>query len=174
MKILAILFVIAIAGVIGFASSKPDSFHVERARRMHAPPEKIFPLINDFSNWDAWSPWVAKDPAIEITMSDKTSGMGAMYEWAGNNDVGRGRMEVVTVLPLRAVRLKRSIFEPMVARNAVEFSLQAFGEYTKVTWSMRGSMDFLTKLTSTFMSMDDLVGPDLELGLNRLQMLAEK
>ena len=126
MKTFAILFVIAIAGVIGFAATKPDSFQVERARRMHAPAEKIFPLINDFSNWGAWSPWVAKDPGIEITMSDKTSGMGAMYEWAGNSDVGRGRMEVVTVFPLKAVRLKLSIFEPMVARNAVEFSLQAF------------------------------------------------
>jgi hypothetical protein len=96
--------------------------------------------------------------------------MGAMYEWAGNNDVGRGRMEVMTVLPLTAVRLKLSIFEPMVAKNSVEVSLQAFGDYTKVTWSMRGSMDFLTTLTSTFMSMDDLVGLDFELGLNRLQV----
>ena len=174
MKILAILFVIAIAGTIGFASTKPDSFQVERVRRMHAPPEKIFPLINDFSNWSAWSPWVARDPAIDITISDKTSGIGAMYEWAGNNDVGRGRMEVVTVLPLKAVRLKLSIFEPMVVRNTIEFSLRPLGEYTKVTWSMRGSMNFLTKLTSTFMSMDDLAGPDFELGLNRLQVLVEK
>ena len=62
----------------------------------------------------------------------------------------------------------------MVVRNAIEFSLRPLGEYPMVTWSMRGSMNFLTKLTSTFMSMDDLAGPDFELGLNRLQVLVEK
>ena len=174
LKILAIVVALAIIGVVGLAASQPDTFFVERALRMKAPAEKVFPLINDFGNWTAWSPWVAKDPQIEITLSEQTSGMGARYEWAGDEKVGRGRMEVVRVTPPQSVRLQLSIFEPMLATNRVDFVLTPFGDYTKVTWSMRGPMDFKMKLMSIFTSMDAWVGPDFALGLERMKALAEQ
>lgn len=174
LKILAVVVTLAIVGVAGLAASQPDTFSVARALRMNAPPERVFPLISDFENWAAWSPWAAKDPRIETTLSAQTSGMGARYEWAGDKSVGRGRMEIVRVSPPRSVRLQLSIFEPMLATNMVDFVLTPFGDYTKVTWSMRGPMDFKMKLMSVFSSMDDWVGPDFELGLERLQALAEQ
>ncbi len=88
LKILAIAFALAIVGVVGLAASQPDTFSVARSLRMKAPPERVFPLISDFENWATWSPWVAKDPQIETTLSAQTSGMGARYEWAGDESVG--------------------------------------------------------------------------------------
>lgn len=174
LKILAIVITLAIIAVVGLAASKPDTFLVERALRMKAPPEHVFSLVSDFSNWAAWSPWVAKDPQIEITLSEQTRGMGARYEWAGDDKVGRGRMEIVRVTPPDSVRLQLSIFEPMLATNMVDFVLTPFGDYTKVTWSMRGPLDFKMKLMSVFTSMDKWVGPDLARGLERLKALAEQ
>lgn len=174
LRILAIVVTLAIISVVGLALAQPDTFLVERVSRMKAPPERVFPLISDFSNWAAWSPWVAKDPEIEITLSKQTSGMGARYEWAGDDNVGRGRMEVVQVTPPHAVRMQLSIFEPMLATNMVDFVLSPFGDYTKVTWSMRGPLDFKMKLMSVFTSMDKWVGPDLARGLDRLKTLAEQ
>lgn len=174
LKTLAILLVLAAASLVGFAATKPDTFEVARALRMQAPPERVFSQINDFDNWSAWSPWVAKDPAIKISTTTQTSGMGARYEWAGNREVGRGRMEIVTVTPPSSLRLKLSIFEPVFASNLVEFSLTPFGDYTKVTWTMRGPMDFKTKVMSVFKSMDALVGPDFALGLERMKAIVEQ
>lgn len=174
LKILAIVITLAIIAVVGLAAAQPDAFLVERALRIKAPPERLFPLISDFSNWAAWSPWVAKDPQIEITLSGQTHGMGARYEWAGDRNVGRGRMEVVRVTPPHSVRMQLSIFEPMLATNIVDFVLTPFGDYTKVTWSMRGPLDFKMKLMSVFTSMDKWVGPDLVRGLERLRALAEQ
>ncbi|MGR9089954.1 MAG: SRPBCC family protein [Gammaproteobacteria bacterium] len=173
-KIPAIVFTLAIIGLVGLAASQPDTFVVERALRMKAPPEQVFTLISNFEHWAAWSPWVAKDPQIEIMLSEQTSGMGARYEWAGDANVGRGRMEIVRVMPPESVRLKLSIFEPMLATNMVDFVLTPFGDYTKVTWTMRGPMDFKMKLMSVFTAMDDRVGPDFALGLGRLKALAER
>lgn len=174
LKTLAIVITLAIIAVVGLAASQPDTFVVERALRMKAPPERVFPLISDFSHWAAWSPWVAKDPAIDITLSAQTSGMGARYEWAGDRNVGRGRMEVVRVTPPHSVRMQLSIFEPMLATHMVDFVLTPFGDFTKVTWLMSGRLDFKMKLMSVFTSMDKWVGPDLASGLERLRALAEQ
>lgn len=173
MKTFAIVFVLVVAGITGFAASKPDTFYVERVLRMKAPPAIVFAVISDFNTWSDWSPWVAKDPGIEITLGDQTTGMGARYEWAGNKSVGRGRLEIVTVTPPNSLRLKLAIFEPVLADHLVEFSLTTFGDFTKVTWSMQGTMDFKAKLMSIFTPMDTLVGPDFLLGLNRLKAVAE-
>src|SRR5688500_18970273 len=86
---------LAIAAILIFAATRPDSFHVERSVSIQAPPERIFPLISDFHRWPAWSPWEKLDPAMKRTHSGAASGTGAAYAWQGNSDVGAGRMEIV-------------------------------------------------------------------------------
>ena len=57
LKKIALVIVLLIAGVLVFATTKPDTFRVERAATINAPPETVFPFINDFHNWAVWSPW---------------------------------------------------------------------------------------------------------------------
>jgi hypothetical protein len=96
--IVAVIIVLLLAVVV-FASTRPDTFHVERTAVINAPPEKIFPLIADFREWQAWSPYEKKDPAMKRTMSGSASGLGAVYSWDGNSNVGAGRMEIVEATP---------------------------------------------------------------------------
>ncbi len=47
-RILAIVgavVVLAVAAILIYAATKPDSFRVERSMAMNAPAEKIFPYI---------------------------------------------------------------------------------------------------------------------------------
>ena len=99
--IIAIVLAIAIAIVLVLAATKPDTFSVQRAAVVKAPPEKIFALINDFNRWGAWSPWEKKDPGMKRTFGATTSGKGAVYAWEGNKDVGQGRMEIAESVPPR-------------------------------------------------------------------------
>jgi len=55
-KKIAISIGILIAGILVYAATRPDTFRVERSTSVKAPPEKIFPLINGFHQWEAWSP----------------------------------------------------------------------------------------------------------------------
>jgi hypothetical protein len=87
---IASVAVVAVAGLLVFAASKPGTFCVQRASRINAPPEKIFALISNFHDWALWSPWETKDPAMTRTFSGPTSGKGSVYEWKGNKQVGRG------------------------------------------------------------------------------------
>lgn len=174
LKTLAIVVILAIAGVLGYAATRPDSFRVERVRTIKAPPEKIFPLVEDFHNWTAWSPWEKLDPALKRTYGGAPSGKGAVYEWDGNNDVGAGRMEILDVATPSKVTIKLDFLRPFEGHNTAEFTLAPKGEATEVRWSMVGPMPFVAKLMSVFFSMDSVVGKDFETGLANLATAAEK
>src|SRR6266436_6213698 len=90
-KKIAMVVAVLIAAILAFAATRPDTFRVQRAASIKAPPEKVFALLNDFQRWEAWSPWEKKDPAMKRTFSVVTSGKGAQYAWEGNKDVGQGR-----------------------------------------------------------------------------------
>ena len=77
-----------------YAATKPDTFRVERSAHIEAPAEKIFPLIADFHQWEKWSPWEKADPRLKRSYSGNESGIGAIYRWDGNKDVGQGQMEI--------------------------------------------------------------------------------
>jgi hypothetical protein len=42
-----IVIAVAVAAVLAYAASKPDTFMVRRSASIAAPPEKIFPMIDD-------------------------------------------------------------------------------------------------------------------------------
>src|SRR4030088_2767766 len=110
--IIAVVLAIAIAILLILAARKPDTFSVRRATAVKAPPEKIFPLINDFHQWGTWSPYENKDPAMKRSYSGAESGKGAIYAWDGNKNVGSGRMEILdTSVPAKIV-INLDFFEP--------------------------------------------------------------
>jgi uncharacterized protein YndB with AHSA1/START domain len=174
LKIIVIVLAVAIAGVLGLAAMKPDTFRVQRATTIKAPPEKIFAFINDFRRWADWSPWEKKDPALKRTYGVAMSGKGALYAWEGNKDVGQGSMEIADSVPPSKVRLKLDFVKPFEAHNIVEFTLQPQGDATSVTWSMQGDTPFFGKIIHVFINMDAMVGKDFEAGLANLKTEAEK
>src|SRR5262245_5497605 len=106
LKIIGIVIVAGIVAVLILAATKPDNFTVRRAASIHAPPEKIFNLINDFDRWGGWSPWEKKDPSMKRTFGAATSGKGATYAWEGNKEVGQGSMEIAESVPPSKVAIK--------------------------------------------------------------------
>jgi uncharacterized protein YndB with AHSA1/START domain len=173
-KKIAIVVVVLVAALLVFAATKPDTFRVQRAASIKAPPEKVFALLNDFQRWEAWSPWEKKDPAMKRTFSVVTSGKGAQYAWEGNREVGQGRMEIAESVPPSKVTIKLDFLKPFEAHNTVEFTLDPKGDATNVTWAMQGDTPYLAKIIHVFIDMDSMVGKDFEAGLANLKTLAEK
>ena len=66
-KIIALVVIVLIADVLIYAATKPDMFRVQRSTSIKAPADTIFPLINDFQKWGAWSPYEKLDPAMKRT-----------------------------------------------------------------------------------------------------------
>jgi uncharacterized protein YndB with AHSA1/START domain len=173
-KIIVIALVLAVGGLLLFASTRPDEFRVQRSAVVKAPPEKIYPLIVDLKGWQAWSPWEKKDPAMKRTYSGPAQGLGAAYAWEGNKDVGAGRMEITEATPSSKVVFKLEFLKPFEATNTATFTLQPAGEGTTVTWVMDGKANILSKVMGILFDMDKMIGKDFEAGLESIRAVAEK
>lgn len=173
LKTIGAVILAAIVAILVIAASKPDTFVVERMTTINASPEKIAPLINDFHNWDQWSPWAKLDPGMKVTYSGAPSGVGAVYEWQGNSKVGSGRMQIVSVTPTRTT-IRLDFLKPFASHNTANFLIEPEGTGTRVTWVMDGPMTFFPgKLMSVFTSMDKIIGPDFDKGLAGIKAAAE-
>jgi len=170
----AVAVLLLLACILIYAALKPGSFRVQRTVTIEAPPEKIFPFINDYHNWPSWSPYEKLDPDIKRTYSGPPSGTGAVCEWDGNSRAGRGRMEITESIPSSKVTIRLDFSRPMEGHNVAEFTLRPTGNSTDVTWAMSGPMPYVAKLMTVFFSMDKMVGKEFETGLGNLKAVAEK
>ena len=174
LAIIGVVIVVAIAGILLYAATKPDSFRVQRVVLINAPSDKVFPLINDIKAWTVWSPYEKKDPAMKRTFAGADNGKGAVYAWQGNSDVGEGRMEIVEATPPSKVAIKLDFIKPLEGHNVAEFTMTPKGDATDVTWVMYGPTPFIGKVLGVFMNMDAMIGSDFEAGLASLKAAAEK
>lgn len=173
-KIIAVIVVVLLAGILTFAATRPDTFRVQRSTSVKAPPEKIFPLINDLQRWGTWSPYEKRDPAMKRTFGATTAGKGAVYEWDGNKDVGKGRMEITDTAPPSKIVIKLDFTAPFEGHNVAEFTMDGKGDATNVTWAMYGPANFVSKVMGLFFNMDNMIGKDFEAGLANLKSITEK
>ncbi len=174
LAIIAIVLAVAIAVVLVLAMTKPDSFSFQRSIAIKAPPESIFPVINDFHQWGSWSPYENKDPGMKRSYSGAPSGKGAVYGWEGDKNVGSGRMEIIESSPSSKIVIKLDFLKPFEAHNTAEFTMLPQGGATNVTWRMHGPALFMSKLMQVFINLDTMIGKDFEAGLANLKKLTEK
>ena len=164
LAIIGVVVVVAIAGILLHAATKPDSFRVQRVVLINAPSDKVFPLINDIKAWTAWSPYEKKDPAMKRTYGAVAAGKGATYAWEGDKNVGQGSIEMIESGPQKIV-IKLDFLKPFEAHNMGEFLLEPKGDSTSVTWATYGPSPYMSKVIGTFMNIDDLIGRDFEKGM---------
>jgi uncharacterized protein YndB with AHSA1/START domain len=174
--ILRIVIVVAllIAAVLVFAATKPNTFHLERSILVKAPPEKIFPLINDLHKWDAWSEQDQGNTNVQRTFSGAETGEGAASEWQGGGSSGKGRMLITESVPNEKVSVAVDFVKPFAAHNINVFTLEPAGSSTKVTWNFTGTNVYILKVMTIFVSMDRIMGKHFETGLENLKTTAER
>jgi hypothetical protein len=173
--IVAVVLAVAIVAVLFLASTKPDSFRIQRSAVMRAPAGSIFPYINNFHQWANWSPWENKDPAMKRSYSGSESGKGAVYAWDGNKNVGSGRMEILDASSPSKITIKLDFFKPFEGHNTAEFTFvpERDASATNVIWVMQGPSSFMSKVMQVFLNFDTMIGKDFEAGLANLKKLTE-
>ena len=60
--IIAGVVAIVVIGILAYAATLPDTFRVQRSVGIKAPPEKIFPLINELKTMNEWNPFAKRTP----------------------------------------------------------------------------------------------------------------
>lgn len=172
-KILIVLAAIVAVFLIAAAFQSPD-FKITRSAVIAAPPATVFEQVNDYHKWQAWSPWAKMDPSMKQTFEGPAAGTGASYAWVGNSKVGEGRMTITESEPAKRVAMRLEFLKPFAATNTAEFTLAPEGNGTRLTWTMTGKKNYMSKAMCMVMNMDKMVGADFEKGLGNLKEIVEK
>lgn len=167
LALILIVFAIVVA-------TRPPDYRVDRSILVSAPPEAVFAEVNDFHRWEAWNPWDKIDPQMKQSYEGAASGVGAKYSWAGNKDVGEGRMTIIESKPSELIRIQMDFLKPFAGTSLAEFSFKPQGDKTSVTWSMSGKNNFVGKAISLFCNMDKMIGDQFDKGLADLKTISEK
>ena len=171
--VLAVIFVLIVV-LAGIIAMQPATFTVTRSAKMAAPPDAVFAQVNDFHNWNDWSPWAKLDPNAKNTFDGPSSGKGAHFHWEGNSEVGEGEMTITESRPDELVLIKLEFIKPFASVCDTEFKFQPEGDQTAVTWTMTGQNTFMSKAMHLVMDMDEMVGGSFDEGLANLKSVVEK
>lgn len=165
--------VVAILVVSVLVARQPSELHVRRSITMAAPPTAAFREVNCFPNWKDWSPWERVDPNLKRNYAGPPLGKGAVYAWAGNRDVGEGRLTILESTPSERIVMHTEFFQPCSGVFTTEFTFRPDGESTVVSWTMSGSNGFMGRVMGVFLSMDRMIGDQFEKGLVEMKRIAE-
>jgi len=169
--LIALLAIIAIFLIV--VALQPSEFHVERTATMAAPPATVFDQVNDFHKWEAWSPWAKLDPNAKITFGGPPSGTGTIMTWAGNNQVGEGKMTLTESRPNELVKINVDIVKPMEGSSTSEFAFKPGGDQTAVTWGMSGHQNFIAKAMCLVMNGKKMMSDIMDKGLANMKSVVE-
>jgi hypothetical protein len=169
--LLLVLFIIFVITIL--IIRQPNSFRYARSSTMNAGPAKIFEQVNDLHKWEGWSPWAKLDPEAKTIYSGPDTGVGAVFEWDGNKNVGAGKMTILESRPHEFIKLQLDFLRPFKATNISEFTFTPEGSQTVVTWSMYGKNNITGKLISIFVNCERMVGDMFSKGLASLKAIVE-
>lgn len=176
-KKILLLVIAVIAAFAAYVAVKPADFSVVRSEVISAPPDAVYAHVTNLRKWEAWSPWAKRDPNQKTTFEGPEEGKGAITKWDGNEEVGKGSMQIVDATPPEKLRLRLKFEKPFESRANVAFNFQpqGNGEQTKVTWRMSGKHGFIPRAICTLMmiDLDEMIGGDYATGLANLKRVVE-
>jgi hypothetical protein len=165
--------VVLVGLVLVLASRRPDTVQFTRSTRIAAPPDAIFPLINDLKAFSSWSPFERQDPNIRSVYSGPGSGVGQRHDWEGNRSVGAGWCRITDSVAPSQIGMELHMHSPMKGSSEVLFTLVPEGGATTVTWTIDGPMPLVAKVIDVVIGMDRMCGRQFEEGLASLKARVE-
>lgn len=146
-------------------------FEIKASILIEATPAKVHEILNDLGRLDDWSPYVAMDKTVKSTVSEKSTGPGAVYDYEGKR-IGKGRMEIISSGP-DLIRATMTFFNKKTETALTEYSIEPVFEGTRVTWTMSGTRDTKMQIINLFMNIDKMMTKSFNDGLKVLKAIVE-
>lgn len=156
-----------------FVALQPAQFEVVRSVTILAPPEKVFPHVNNLRNWSAWSPWAELDPDQKVEFEGPEEGYAAIMKWRGNSNVGRGGMAIIESKPSSSVKYRLDFAEPYESTSFASFDLAPSEDGTVVTWKMWGERGLIEKAMWLLMGVQGELEKQFNAGLQNLKRVVQ-
>jgi hypothetical protein len=172
-KKIILFLVLILSGLALYAAVKPADMFVARDIVINAPPEIIFPHINDSKKANDWMPWRESDPNVVMQYSGPEEGVGAKSSWDSKGKMGAGEALVIESVPNQTVKTQLIYTRPFTMSQLAEISFTPVEDGTKVTWSVKGQQNFFFRFIGIFMDCDKMIGGEFNKGLANLKKTVE-
>ena len=167
-----ILLVVIVVGLIA-SLIMPKKVEAEATVMINASPETVWPLMSSLRAANEWSPWMEMDTTSTVTFSGEPGAVGEKQMWEGNEDMGKGEMEIVAVEPMKKVETKLHFIEPREGGADAWLTMEPDGEGTKVSWGFSMDAGVPFNLLMAVSGMKGMIKKDYQKGLNKLKEMAE-
>lgn len=175
LKITGIVLAIILAILVTIGLTGPKTYNVHRDIVINAPASAVFNTVSHFENFQKWSPWQHLDPNIKVKLDGTDGTVGAKYSWEGNDKAGSGAMTITKLETDKTVEQDLHFVKPFESHANTYMNLEPAEGGTKLTWGMKGDMNFMSNIFMLFMGgMDKVIGKDYETGLTQLKKLIEE
>lgn len=173
-KILIAIVVIVTLLLITALFIKND-YTVKRELVINKPKQEVFDYIKLLKNQENYNTWAMMDPSKKVEYKGTDGTVGFMSAWDSDKEAGKGEQEIVAITEGTQINFELRFIKPfegkaytdMVAKDA------DVGE-TKVTWTFKGHTPYPFNLMHLFMSMDEMMGTEMDKSLGNLKTILEK
>ncbi|MEL6673031.1 MAG: GyrI-like domain-containing protein [Bacteroidota bacterium] len=152
----------------------PNEYTVSRTAQIEAPQSLIYDYARHFEHYQRWNPWSSKDPNMTSEIKGTDGTVGAVYSWAGNEEVGTGNQEIMQLVANERILSKVNFITPFESSADAAIDIKASGSGSEVSWGFKTRFPFPFNIMGLFMDLDAQVGNDYEKGLQNLKAMTEK
>lgn len=175
LKIIGIIIIGLVAVFLITALFVPKEYSVTKEVVINKSNSDVFNYLKYLKNQDNFSVWSKADPNMkkEFTGTDATVGFISAWD-SDNKDVGKGEQEIIKIDEGKRIDFELRFIKPFEETDYAFFTTEAVdSSTTDVVWGLNGKMTYPMNIMLLFLNMEELLGKDLETGLNNLKNILE-
>jgi hypothetical protein len=173
-KILVVLILI-IASVLIAAYFMPNKYAVEKEITINQPTDSVFNYVRSLKNQNQFSVWANIDPKMKSSITGTDGSVGAISAWESKvKEVGVGEQEITKINEDKRIDFALRFKQPYEDTAIGFMSTDAVAaNETKVKWGISGEIAYPMNIMLPFMKIDEMIGNDLQKGLENLKVKME-
>jgi len=171
---LGLAAIVALALITGLFL--PKDYAVSRTVTIQRSNADVFEYARMIRNQEDYSVWWKMDPNQVNTYTGEDGTVGFVAAWKSELDsVGSGEEEIIALEEGKRIGFALRFKEPFESNASSEMLFASTdSNSTTLTWNFKGDMSYPFNVMQLFMSMEDMLGNDIEQGLNNVKAILEK
>ncbi|MFM9004645.1 MAG: SRPBCC family protein [Flavobacteriales bacterium] len=175
-KYILIALGVIVAALLITALFLPKEYTVSRDITINRSKSDVFDYARKLENQLDYSVWWKMDPNQVTTFTGEDGTIGFVAAWKSELDsVGSGEEEIVALEEGKRIGFALRFKEPFESSASSEMLFAApDSNSTKLTWNFEGDMSYPLNVMQLFISMEDMLGQDIQEGLQNMKVILEK
>ena len=175
LKKILVALILLFSIVLIAAYFMPKEYAISREITINKPADSVFNYVKYLKNQNEFSVWANIDPKMKSTYTGTDGQVGATSAWESKvKEVGVGEQEITKITEGKRIDFELRFKEPFEDTAVGFMSTDATGNnQTKVKWGINGIIPYPMNIMMPMMKMDEMLGKDLQKGLENLKIKME-